>query len=238
VLVVPRVATRALDPQADFLLDYFVAAAALLVALWLVDRHPWTLAAASLFLAAAVLTKRDGQLLSLCIVAAALIASRSRWRWAWPRIGVAIGVAVVFAIPWRIWFSSRHLTGELPAAGVFALLHHLERGRPALDSVLSIVFDYNLWLVVVPLVGVAIGLAYIAGARVLPTYVLSLYVLVIAGLVWVLWSFTEFELPFVQDESVNPIVRLSASLIIMAGPLLPLLLDAAWRGADAVEEPQ
>ena len=53
-----------------------------------------------------------------------------------------------------------------------------------------------------------------------------------------LWSFTELELPFVQDEGVNPIVRLSASLVVAAAAILPLLLDAAWRGSDrpAVEE--
>ena len=40
VLVTPRVVGRNLDPQADFLLDYFFALAALLVALWLVERGP------------------------------------------------------------------------------------------------------------------------------------------------------------------------------------------------------
>ncbi len=53
VLVTPRVVGRNLDPQADFLLDYFFALAALLVALWLVDREPWLLATASVFMAGA-----------------------------------------------------------------------------------------------------------------------------------------------------------------------------------------
>ena len=53
-LVAPRVVGRNLDPQADFLLDYFFALAALLVALWLVEREPWLLAAAALLMAAAV----------------------------------------------------------------------------------------------------------------------------------------------------------------------------------------
>jgi hypothetical protein len=48
----------------------------------------------------------------------------------------------------------------------------------------------------------------------------------------VLWSFTELELPFVQDEGVNPIVRLTGSLVIVSGAMLPLLFDAAWRGSD------
>lgn len=232
VLVAPRVAGRNLDPQADFLLDYFFALAALLVAFWLVDREPWLLATASMFMAAALLTKRDGQLLVACVVVAAAVGSWRNWRFAWPRLSLAAAVAIAAAIPWRIWFSSRDLAGELPAAGAFALFDNLDRGWPAFESAITIVFDYDLWLVIVPLVGVAVLLAFLAGARILPAYTLTLYALVIAGLTWVLWSFTELEFPYVQDESVNPIVRLSASLVVTSAALLPLLLDAAWHGTD------
>ena len=45
-LVAPRVVGRTLEPQADFMLDYLFALAALLMALWLVERHPWQLAVA------------------------------------------------------------------------------------------------------------------------------------------------------------------------------------------------
>jgi hypothetical protein len=239
VLVAPRVVGRNLDPQADFLLDYFFALAALLVAFWLVEREPWLLATAAVFMAAALLTKREGLLLVACIVGAALVGSWRRWRFAWPRLALAGAVAIAAAIPWRLWFSSRDLTGELPAAGVLGLFDHLDRGWPAFESAITTIFDYDLWLVVVPLVGVAVALAYVAGARILPTYALTLYALVTAGLTWVLWSFTELELPFEQDEGVNPIVRLSGSLIIVSAAFLPLLLDAAWRGAEGVdsEEP-
>lgn len=239
VLVAPRVVGRNLDPQADFILDYFFALAALLVGLWLVEREPWLLAAATLFMAAAVMTKREGQLLVACVVLAGAVASWRSWRFAWPRLALVAGVAIAAAVPWRIWFSSRDLTGDLPAAGALALFDNLDRGWPAFESTIATVFDYDLWLAVVPLVGVGVILAYLAGARTLPTYALTLYTLVIAGLTWVLWSFTELELPFVQDEGVNPIVRLSASLVIVAGAILPLLLDAAWRGSDdaALEEP-
>ena len=64
VLVAPRIVARSLEPQADFLLDYLFALAALLVALWLVERRTWQLCLASLFLAGAMLTKREGQLLA------------------------------------------------------------------------------------------------------------------------------------------------------------------------------
>jgi hypothetical protein len=235
VLVTPRVAGRNLDPQADFLLDYFFALAALLVALWLVDREPWLLTTASIFMAAAVMTKREGQLLVACVVAAGAVASWRRWRYAWPRLALVAGVAIAALVPWRIWFSSRHLTGDLPSAGALALFHNPDRGWPAFQSAFTTLFDYDLWLIVVPLVAVGVALALLAGARTLPTYALTLYSLVFTGLVWVLWSFTELELPFVQDEGVNPIVRLSASLVVVSAAILPLLLEAAWRGGQTAE---
>ena len=237
VLVAPRVAGRNLDPQADFLLDYFFALSALLLALWLVERTPWLLAAACPLMAAALLTKREGLMLVACLIVAALVGSWRDWRYAWPRIGVVAGLAVAAAIPWRIWFSSRDLTGELPAAGVLSLFDHLDRAWPALESVLQALFDYDLWVVILPLVLAAVILGYLGGARVLPTFALALYALTTAGITWALWAFTELELPFTQDESVNPIVRLSGSLVVASAALVPLLLDAAWRGTDAPEDP-
>ena len=228
VLVAPRVVGRNLDPQADFLLDYLFALAALLVALWLAERQPWQLASASLFLGAAMLTKRDGLLLAACVVLAAFVASWTDRRSAWPRIALAAACGVAVAVPWRIWFSSKDLSGELPQAGLSGMVENLDRAWPAFVSVLSTAFDYDLWLVILPLVGVAVVLAFVAGARALPTFALVLYASLIAGFTAVLWSFTEFELPFVQDEGVNPIVRLTASLAVLSGALVPLLLDAAW----------
>ena len=236
VLVAPRIVSRSLEPQADFVLDYFFALAALLVALWLVDRHSWQLGLASLFLAGAMLTKREGQLLAACIVVAALAASWGTRRVAWPRIVLAGGCALALAVPWRIWFSSRHLEGEAPASGFLGALNHLDRTWPAAQSVLEAFFEYELWLLVPPLALLAIALALAGGARVLPAYAALVYGLAVVGFVWVLWSFTELEVPFVQDEGVNPIVRLCGSLVILSAGLVPLLLEAAWRGADGLED--
>jgi hypothetical protein len=232
VLVAPRVVDRTLEPQADFLLDYFFALAALLVALWLLERRSWQIVCASLFLAGALVTKREGQLFAACIVVAALAASWPTRRFAWPRLGLAAACAVALAVPWRIWFLSHHLTGELPQSGVTGLLHTSDRAWPAFESVVSTVFDSDLWLVVPPLAAAAIVLAFLAGARVLPVYAALVYVVMVAGFVWVLWSFTELELPFRQDEGVNPLVRLTAGIIVLSSALVPLLLDAAWRGTD------
>lgn len=235
VLAAPRVVGRTLDPQGDFLLDYFFALAALLVALWLFEREPWLLAGASVFLGAALLTKREGTLLTACIVVAALVTSWRDWRFAWPRLGIAAGAAIAAVIPWRIWFSSRSLPEGLPNEGVVPpASDQLDRVWPAFQSVMTALLDFDLWLLVVPLVAVAVVLAFLAGARRLPTYALTLYALVVAGFTWVLWSFTELELPLVQDEGISPIVRLTGSLVVAAAAITPLLLDAAWRGGDPV----
>jgi hypothetical protein len=235
VLVAPRIVARSLEPQADFLLDYFFVLAALLVALWLVDRRAWQLGVASLFLAGAMSTKREGQLLTACVMVAALAASWGARRFAWPRILLAGGCALALTVPWRIWFSSRGLTGEFPTSGFLGLFEHLDRPWPALQSVVKALLDYELWLLVLPLTGLAITLAFVAGARVLPVYATLVYGFAAAGFVWVLWSYTELPLPFVQDEGVNPIVRLCGSLVLLSAGLVPLLLDAAWRGGDCEE---
>jgi hypothetical protein len=238
VLVSPRI-VRPLDPQADFLLDYLFALAALLVALWLLERQPWQLVSATLLLGAAMLTKREGQLLAACVIAGALAASLSDWRRSWPRLGVAAAVAFAIALPWRIWFSSRDLTGEFPSGGGTGLLENLDRAWPALWAFLTTAFDYGLWTVVPPLALAAVVLAFLGGARVLPAYAALVYGLALAGFTWALWSFTELELPVPeQSDVINPVVRLTASIVLLSAALGPLLLDAAWRGTDRPRRPE
>ena len=84
----------------------------------------------------------------------------------------------------------------------------------------------------------AVALAFIAGARVLPVYAALVYGLALAGFTWGIWSFTELEVPIEQDEAINPVVRLTASLIVLSAALAPLLLDAAWRGTDRAARPE
>ena len=142
---------------------------------WLVERHPWQLACATVFLGAAMLTKRDGQLLAACVLVGALVAS---WRWkraAWPRLALVGGVALAVALPWRLWYTSHDLTGEFPENGLLGLADTADRFWPALRSVVTTLVDYDLWLLVLPLAGAAIVLAFLGGARVLPGYAALVY---------------------------------------------------------------
>ena len=227
-VLTPEVVDRALAPQADLLLDYFVALAALLVALWLVERQTYQLVTAAALLSAAMLTKREGYLLTACIGAAALIASWREWRWAWPRLAVALVAAFVPTLSWRIWFTSRDVTGEAPEAGGLGLFDHLDRAWPSLRLALSALFDADLWLVAAPLGVLAVVLAFVAGARRLPAYAALVTLFMVAGFTWVTWSFP--SLPITKDGALNPIVRLTGALILTFAALVPLLLAAAWRG--------
>ena len=113
VLVVPRFGERLLTPQADVLVDVFFVVAALLVALWLDDRrgvaargrrgaprrrdadeargHP----------ASPPSSSRRGS--------SRRGAARRR---AWPLLGAVALVVVAAAVPWRLWYRARDVSGR------------------------------------------------------------------------------------------------------------------------------
>jgi hypothetical protein len=75
---------------------------------------------------------------------------------------------------------------------------------------------------------VAVVLAFVAGARRLPAFAALVTLFMVAGFTWVTWSFP--SLPITKDGALNPIVRLTGSLILTFAALAPLLLATAWRG--------
>ena len=92
-------------------------------------------------------------------------------------------------------------------------------------------FDYDIWLVVAPLMLLAIGAAAVAGATRLAAYATLLVGLALAAFAWVTWAFP--SLPITKEAAVNPIVRLTGSLAFASTALIPPLLAAAWRGVHS-----
>jgi hypothetical protein len=228
VLVAPRVGDRLLTPQADFLLDYFVVAAAVLVVYWLDDGRRWRLASAALLLAAAGLTKREGLMLAACLLVAAFVASFPRRRVRWPGLVAAGAVVALATIPWRVWYSVHGVGSELPPAGVAG---GLEGGRlgSSLRLALDVLFDVGLWSLVVPLGLLALVLAILARAGTPAVFTALLLILIMLGGAWVTWVFP--ELPITAEESANPIVRYTQAPVLLLAALTPILLGAAWRRA-------
>jgi hypothetical protein len=194
--------------------------------LWLVERRGWQLASAALFCSAAMLTKREGYLLGACIAIAALVASSHQARVFWPSLLAAFAVAFASTVPWRVFLLVRDLPQGGAEAGGAGLFAHAERAWPSLRLAVSAMFDYDIWLVVGPLMVLAIGAAALAGVTRLAGYAALVFGLAIAAFTWVTWAFP--TLPITKEASANPIVRLTGSLALASTALIPSLLSTAW----------
>jgi hypothetical protein len=227
VAVAPHVLDHALQEQGDFVLDEFFALAALLVGLWLIEERPWQLAGATLFSAAAMSTKREGYILVACIGIAALAASSRRMRVAWPRLLVAAAIGVASTLPWRVYLNAHDLSSGGAEAGGVGLFTNLDRAWPSLRLAVSTMFDYDIWLIIAPVMLLAILAAAVAGATRLAAYASLVFGLAIAAFAWVTWAFP--SLPITKEAALNPIVRLTGSLALASTVLIPPLLASAWR---------
>ena len=223
VLVVPRFGERLLAPQADVLLDVLVVVAALLLVLWLRDRDGWRLAAAAVLLAGAANTKREGIL--------------SRGLRARGRVRLLTTTAVATArrcIPLR---GSR----SPPVADLGGQARHRPRGavvavrqRAAERRSRPLVRRSLLERALVGASGrrddrrsVRLRSGAIGASRGSSGLVALLF---FAGGVWSTAGFAELAIS--ADESGNPIVRYTGSIIFLAAAAVPLLLASVWRRSE------
>jgi hypothetical protein len=236
-VTMPELDKRILNAQADWPLDVLFAIAAICVARWLMTREPWLLGTYTVLMAGVMATKREGQLLALCLLLPLLAATWSSARFAWPRWIGLTALAYVLQIPWRIWWSSKGLTPDTPEVSFRRLPDHADRVLPAFRVVLALLFRYDLWLVSVPL-AVAAALMLVARREYpLAVFYLGTSTLAVLGFVWILWSFLSFPLDESQQE---PIPRAAGSLALLSIALAPLLVarvlasEAPVEAADAV----
>lgn len=224
-LVLPRVRLGVLAAQADFPLQYLVGSAAVLVALWIVERRSWQLHGAGLMLACGVLVKREGLVLAACVLVAALIATL-RTRDAWPRL-IVTGIAVAAAtLPWRLWYGAHGIEGELGAGGLRGDV--VGRTLDSLELALDVLWDVERWSVVPTIGVVAVVLAAAWGRRAHAAFaaVLVLALTLAAASTSVVFP----EIAVTDDEAVNPVVRLTAGTVLAISCLTPLLLAGVWAG--------
>jgi hypothetical protein len=227
VLVAPSLVARAMTTYADIPLGYLVAGGALLLVLWIDEQEPWQLAGATVVLAAAMLTKREGILFAAAVLLAAIVASwGDRRRSVW--VLVAGAIASALALPWRVWFSLQGIPSDAPSSGYLASFEHLDRVWPSLRLVMTTLFDRDFWPFVAVLAIAAMFLAALARAWRVVVYSTVFVVGAIAASTWAIWS--NSSLAFSQDDSLNPIGRLTGTTILVLAVLTPLLLQLAWNG--------
>ena len=226
IFVMPDIRSRSVDMYGDLPLGFLVATAALLVALWLEERQEWQLPAASLMLAGAALTKREGVIFAGCVVLAGLAASSDRVRRDWPRLLGVLLAAVVAVLVWQIWLWAESLPGNGPSGG----LHFLTDGRRAWDSFKVVeknLFTFDLWLLSLTLATAALGLCLLVRAWRPAVYLAVLVTASVLGCTVILWSDTNLQL-----TDVNVVSRLVGTVSLAVVALTPLLLQRAWDGVE------
>ena len=164
LLVAPSLVDWVTTIYADLPMGYLIAVAALLLILWIEEQKSWQLAAATVLLAGAMLTKREGMLFAVCVLLAGFVASFAERRRLWPRLFAAGLVALALVLPWRIWFTAHGFPATGSDTGYDGVVSDLDRLWPALEISLRTLFHQDLWHFA-PVLGVAaIVLALLSGA--------------------------------------------------------------------------
>lgn len=232
----PVVVDHGVSPLADLMLDYFLAVAAILTVQWLRGSDRSALLLASAFLGAAAMTKREGLLLGVCLVAAAAVASRPRTMRRWGALVGLAAPALVLTLAWRIWLSSHQIENQGPETGYLGFVHELDRVWPSLHLTLQVLFTGNWWMLIPFIITVGIGLALVARVGEAAVFAASYAGISVLGCTWVLVSLP--TVPLTTSASVNPIIRLTGGVVLPSAAVLPQLLAAAWAShAHAQRQP-
>jgi 4-amino-4-deoxy-L-arabinose transferase-like glycosyltransferase len=107
LVAAPAVSGQLLTAYADVPLAFLVAAGLVAAAVWVEDADPRRLALATLFFAAACLTKNEGIVFVVAAYLALLIATR-RWR---PVLLSALVVELVL-LPWQNWMAVHRIHSD------------------------------------------------------------------------------------------------------------------------------
>ena len=211
----PAVTAQLLTGYADVPLALFVAAGLLAAARWVDDGDPRVLALATLFFAAAALTKNEGLIFAGAAYLGLLLATR-RWR---VLVVSALGVEVALA-PWQIWLRVNHVHSDT-LLGLHAFeIHHPGIGPLAFKALLQQAFSVDAWPLLLPLF--LLGVAVAAGSR-LAVFSYTWLIVSLLGLSWIyLVSKLEWSNYFAFSGS-----RVVDSVVVGATALTPLLATEA-----------
>lgn len=231
VVWAPAVAIQTASAYADVPLAVFFALAGLSALRWVEQRDTTSLALVTLFAAAALATKMEGQIYAAALFVALVLVAWRRAR-ASARDAALAGICAfaVGIIPWRIWTSIQDVEGVYSTETLLRRLSEpdslgasLERAAVATVSLAAELLDPTSWLVIVPVAVAAGGWALLReGSRDGPLVALITLALGFGGLVVVYWL-TPFPLEWHLDRSASRVVT---GLVLFAGALTAPLLAA------------
>ena len=234
IVTAPSLLGQLSTAYADVPLALFVAIAVAAAGRWLLSAEQWCLNLATLLLATALLTKSEG-LLAVVVVLAALALSAGRHRLR----PVLASAAVVFSagIPWWAYISA-FSAGEddyklTDAVRLVYVAGRAERARQGLGALLGHLFDVSEWSLLGPLFVAAICVAACTRRRTLVRFGLIVTLGYLAGLA------------LVYDISPQPIgwyigvtaYRVVATVVLSAAALTPLVVAEALSSRESVPNP-
>ena len=220
----PSVADAFDASLADLTVAYLVGLGGISAALWLLEGSTPPLLLSAVFLAAASLTKPEGFALSLALVVAVAAAAPFARRRLRPLLVLA-AVPILALLIWKLWLvvNDQPLESALFSISDLArpafLLDRLDRPQYAAREVVGLVFDPGRWLLVAPL-ALAAAFATLTRRTALGIFVLAWEALAFLALVSVYWISNQDVVWHVETSAY----RVTASLVVFAGALFPLLL--------------
>jgi hypothetical protein len=206
---------------ADVPLAIFVALGIAALATWLRTGEQGLLPAAALFLAAAVLTKNEGEAFVLMAFVAGLAVARGGQ--VRPLLIAAAAVAAA-DLPWRIWLQVEDVhIAEYSLANLvdpFYLAKHADRVGPVVHELGRQIWRVTSWSHVVELTLFALVSAIVLGRFRPALFAIAWLMLSFAALVDIYWISTNPLTSHLSNSSDRTIV----SLVIAGGLLVPVLL--------------
>jgi hypothetical protein len=231
-VALPEVAHRWFWLIGDWPLDVFFVVTALLLVRWLSTDERWPLALAPLPLAATLAIKREGQILALALLVGALVVTRGERRRAWLPLGaIFAGTYLVVALPWRLWWTSRHLTSDLAEGGT-GHLGSVGRVFGSVGVVLSAFGSYQLWQLAIP-IGIVLAVAALSVRPRVAAFYLSIVVVVLAGFTWIVWS--DPSIPLHAKDVPQRIPRATGAVALLSLVTAPLCATAVLGISPAGE---
>jgi hypothetical protein len=221
LVAAPAVSGQLLTAYADIPLAFFVAAGLVAAARWIDEPDTRRLALATLFFAAACLTKNEGIVFVVAAFLGLALATR-RWK---PVLLSALAVELVL-LPWQVWLAIHHIHSDTEISFGSLDLGHPGIGPAAFRELLQRAFSLHEWPLLLPLflvlllLAVPSRLSIFAGAWALVSMAGLAGIYVVSKLEW------SNYLAFSGDRVID-------SVLVGAVALTPLLATKALSRIDA-----